>query len=118
MMTNLHARSTPTRDRDNESLSEAIRRGQREAIAESLSAGRSVPAEPLPSPLRGQRQGEVSPAAAPAPGQDVHAVHRVHKLPLLLVLVAWILFTFGIFTFASAPSLPLRPSVKNSAPTS
>jgi len=35
-----------------------------------------------------------------------------------LVLVAWILFTFGIFTFASAPSLPSRPSVENSEPTS
>ena len=132
MMKNLHARSTPTRDRDNESLSEAIRRGQREAIAETLSVGRSVPAEPLdrsadgPSaqlPLRaGERvTGEVSPHVVPAgtsrsdrgsAGPDVHAVH---KLPLLLVLVAWILFAFGIFTFASAPSLPSRSSVESSA---
>src|SRR5258705_2347154 len=109
MMMNLHARSTPTRDHDDASLSEAVRRGQREAIAETLSVGRNVPAEPPhrsadgPSaqvPLRaGERvRGEVSShVVAPSAGRDLHAVHRVHKLPLLLVLVAWILFTFGIF---------------------
>ena len=43
MMTNLHTRSTPTRDPEDQSLSQAIRQGQREAIAEALAQGTDGP---------------------------------------------------------------------------
>jgi hypothetical protein len=126
MMKNLHARSTPTRDHETESLSEAIRQGQREAIAEALSVGRAVPSAPphrsadgpsaldCGSPLPLSISSHVVPASAGAP----HSRPKIQASRLRCIawfVILGIIFALGISNFAFGSPLPSCLSVEDSA---